>query len=82
MTWVRPSNNKLIDRAIRYVQYLLEYYKSKFLNDKIEIYNKIDYSLVCHALYSEIEKLKYEEAIVLNTVKRIVNDLFEVNLQI
>ena len=24
MTWVRPSNNKLIDRAIRYSQLLLE----------------------------------------------------------
>lgn len=31
MSWVRPSNNKLIDRAIRYVRHLLDFYKSKII---------------------------------------------------
>lgn len=30
MSWVRPSNNKLIDRAIRYVRHLLDFYKGNF----------------------------------------------------
>ena len=30
MIWVRPTNNKLIDRSIRYVKYLLDYYKHLF----------------------------------------------------
>lgn len=82
MTWVRPSNNKLIDRSIRYVQYLLDYYKDKFVQGKEEIYKQIDYNLICHALYSEIEKLTYNQAIVLNTFKRIVKDLFNHDLEI
>lgn len=28
MIWVRPTNNKLIDRSIRYVKYMLDYYKN------------------------------------------------------
>lgn len=81
MTWVRPSNNKLIDRSIRYVQYLLDYYKDKFIHGKEAIYQKIDYSLICHALHSEIENLNFNQAIVLNTLKRILKDLFDYTLE-
>ncbi|KRX04134.1 hypothetical protein PPERSA_08349 [Pseudocohnilembus persalinus] len=82
MSWVRPSNNKLIDRSIRYIQHLLEFYKDQFIGENQKIYDQIDYSLICTALYSEIESLNYGEAIVLKTFQRIVKDLFNKQIEV
>jgi N-acetylmuramic acid 6-phosphate etherase len=57
MTWVRPSNNKLIDRAIRYVQFLLG-------RDGVDGY---EYRDICHQLFLEIEELDSGESVVLKT---------------
>lgn len=64
MTWVKPSNYKLIDRAIRYVDYLLSY-------KGISSYS---YDDICYALFNEIDHLKVGESIVLNTVKRMTRE--------
>ncbi len=61
MTYVRPSNNKLIDRAIRYVQYLLR-------QRGIEI----AYEEVCQALFRCREGLGQNEAIVLKTLAALL----------
>jgi N-acetylmuramic acid 6-phosphate etherase len=61
MTWVRPSNNKLIDRAIRYVEYLL----------KKRGYPKYSYEQICHQLFLEVEALGEGESVVLNTVRSL-----------
>lgn len=58
MTWVKPSNNKLIDRAIRYVR---ELYRRKHGTE-------IDYAKTCHALFKARETLKPDEPIVLKTL--------------
>jgi N-acetylmuramic acid 6-phosphate etherase len=58
MTWVKPSNNKLIDRAIRYVQALLDRSSGKTFS----------YEEVCYALFQELESLRAEEPIVLRTL--------------
>ena len=60
MTWVRPTNNKLIDRAIRYVDYLLKQSGVSKTYDEI-----------CYELFEEIEVLKMDQSIVLNTFNRI-----------
>lgn len=57
MTWVKPSNNKLIDRAIRYSDALLK-------QDGIEA----SYEEICNRLFEEREKLKPGEPIVLKVV--------------
>ncbi len=62
MTWVKPSNNKLIDRAIRYVDYLL----SQRTN------TSLPYETIATALFAEIEELKNGEAIVLKTLDRLL----------
>ena len=61
MTWVKPSNNKLIDRAIRYVEGLLHHN---------EIFD-FSYEDICHALYEEIETLTPDEAVVLKTLENV-----------
>lgn len=58
MTWVKPSNNKLIDRSIRYVQALLDRNGKKGFS----------YEDICYALFHELETLKVEEPIVLRTL--------------
>jgi N-acetylmuramic acid 6-phosphate etherase len=60
MTYVRASNNKLIDRAIRYI--------NLFLKEK-----KIDltYSELAHILFEMIEKTPPDQSIVLETVAEI-----------
>lgn len=62
MTWVKPSNNKLIDRSIRYVSYLLEKDKEKF-----------SYETLCQQLFQQIETLKEGESVVLKTVAAVKN---------
>jgi N-acetylmuramic acid 6-phosphate etherase len=60
MTYVRASNNKLIDRAIRYIDMLL---KNKNIS--------LDYSELCHILFEMIEKTPSDQSIVLSTVAEI-----------
>jgi N-acetylmuramic acid 6-phosphate etherase len=55
MTWVKPSNNKLIDPSIRYVQALLAR-------------DDVSYERICHALFGELETLRVDEPIVLRTL--------------
>ncbi|HYD19185.1 MAG TPA: hypothetical protein VEF76_11965 [Patescibacteria group bacterium] len=58
MTWVKPSNKKLIDRAIRYVEYLLHHQ------------NIMDWSYadICYQLFEEAERMTPADSVVLLTV--------------
>lgn len=58
MTWVKPSNKKLIDRAIRYVQHLLEKEGGK----------SFSYTEICYQLFAEAEAMTPEESVVLRTL--------------
>jgi N-acetylmuramic acid 6-phosphate etherase len=60
MTYVRASNNKLIDRAIRYIDLILK-------NKKIIM----SYEDLAHKLFEMIEKTPVDQAIVLSTVAEI-----------
>ncbi len=60
MTYVRASNNKLIDRAIRYIDLIL---KNKNIT--------LPYETVAHILFATIEKTPADQAIVLATVTEI-----------
>ncbi len=53
MTWVRPSNNKLIDRTVRYISLLLK--------DKGII---AEYDDLVHRCYHAIDKTKSDESVV------------------
>jgi N-acetylmuramic acid 6-phosphate etherase len=59
MTWVRPSNNKLIDRGARYVLQIL---KKKNINPS--------YADVVLKIFQEIEKVNENEPVVLRVVDR------------
>jgi N-acetylmuramic acid 6-phosphate etherase len=61
MTWVRPTNGKLIDRAVRYVQYLLESYSE----------HRFRYEEICRALFRSMESLTADESVVLSTFERL-----------
>ena len=61
MTWVRPSNNKLIDRTIRYILILL--------NDKGI---SKSYEEVCFKLFEEMEDMKPDDSLVLKTLKGLL----------
>lgn len=60
MTYVRASNNKLIDRAIRYVDLLLK-------NKNIEL----PFNTLAHYLYEMIESTPADQSVVLATVMEI-----------
>ncbi|OUR99982.1 hypothetical protein A9Q84_02820 [Halobacteriovorax marinus] len=60
MTWVRPSNNKLIDRTIRYILILLE-------NEGIVK----SYDEVCYELFHQMETAGKNEALVMKTFHSI-----------
>lgn len=60
MTYVRASNNKLIDRAIRYIDMILE---NKNIN--------LSYSELSHILFEMLEKTPSDKSIVLATVAEI-----------
>jgi N-acetylmuramic acid 6-phosphate etherase len=64
MTYVKASNNKLIDRAIRYIDLILK-------SDNIIA----SYSDICHALYEMLEKTPIDQSIVLVTANEIRNRL-------
>lgn len=57
MTWVRPSNNKLIDRAIRYVSYLLA-------REGIHA----SYEEIAFRCFETMQRLSPDQSIVLETV--------------
>jgi N-acetylmuramic acid 6-phosphate etherase len=61
MTWVKPSNKKLIDRAIRYVEYLL-------LHQNVLGYS---YKDICYQLFEEAEKMTPDQSVVLLTVESL-----------
>jgi N-acetylmuramic acid 6-phosphate etherase len=60
MTFLRASNNKLIDRSIRYIEMLL---KSKNI--------VLSYSEICHVLFEMLEKTPSDQSIVMATVNEI-----------
>ena len=60
MTYVRASNNKLVDRAIRYIEMIL---KSKSI--------EIPYNELCYTLFEMLEKTPSDKSIVLATVEEI-----------
>jgi N-acetylmuramic acid 6-phosphate etherase len=60
MTYVKASNNKLIDRSIRYIDLIL---KTHGIN--------ASYSELCHALYDVLETMPLDQSVVLTTVEAI-----------
>ena len=62
MTYVKPSNNKLIDRAARYVRLLAE--------KRTGILPAYDTTI--HALFAEREIMQIGEPIVLKTLNRLL----------
>ena len=62
MTYVKPSNNKLIDRSIRYVRLLIERRTGK----------APEYEEVARALFAARERLQPGEAIVLKTMEALM----------
>jgi N-acetylmuramic acid 6-phosphate etherase len=60
MTYLRASNNKLIDRAIRYIDMILKR-KDVFLS----------YSEICHKLFEMLEVTPSDKSIVMATVSEI-----------
>ena len=62
MSWVKPSNGKLIDRTIRYVQML---YKSKNPKKTVPSYEDI-----CEKLFVALETFKGDESIVLKVLSQ------------
>jgi N-acetylmuramic acid 6-phosphate etherase len=60
MTYVRASNNKLIDRAIRYVDLLL---KKKNI--------ELPFNTLAHYLYEMIESTPADQSVVIATVTEI-----------
>ncbi|MBX7232184.1 MAG: hypothetical protein K1X29_08885 [Bdellovibrionales bacterium] len=73
MTYVNPTNGKLIDRALRYIQWIL--------NDHLQIKNKteglknftsgIEDRRVLIELFKQIKLLKSNESVVLKTVEAL-----------
>lgn len=60
MTWVKPSNGKLIDRATRYIQYLL----------KADGVTK-SYEQIVHKIFEVKDELQPNQAIVLEVYDRL-----------
>jgi len=60
MTYVKASNNKLIDRSVRYVDLILK-------RDGMTA----SYGEICHALYEVLEVMPVNQSVVLKTVERI-----------
>lgn len=58
MTWVRPSNNKLIDRAIRYIAHLLA-------RSGIDTFS---YEAIAYECFAKMLDLAPDESIVMKTV--------------
>ena len=63
MTSVYPSNSKLIDRAIRYIDFLV----------KLKTGIKYEYDFIAEHMFTELRNLKPNQSIVRNTVEKIVS---------
>lgn len=61
MIYVRPTNKKLIDRSIRYVQALLS----------DEGISKYSYETICETLFDEFENSKEDVPVVIRTFQRL-----------
>jgi N-acetylmuramic acid 6-phosphate etherase len=61
MTWVKPSNKKLIDRAIRYVEYLLHH----------QNITAFSYADICYQLFAEMQHMAPAQSVVLMTVESL-----------
>ena len=61
MTWVRPSNNKLIDRTIRYVGFLL---REKGIN--------LSYDTIAYKSFELMEKTQRDQSLVLAVVNSLM----------
>jgi N-acetylmuramic acid 6-phosphate etherase len=61
MTWVKPSNKKLIDRAIRYVEYLLHH----------QNITGFSYEDICYQLFEEEARMTPAQSVVLMTVESL-----------
>lgn len=61
MTWVSPTNGKLVDRAIRYVQHLLS---GAGRND-------LGYDEIARRLFANMDRVKPGESVVLATVRSL-----------
>lgn len=63
MVYVRPTNNKLIDRSIRYVQWLLERNGAE----------KFSYEQICHTLFREMESAQEDSPIIPRVLSRLTS---------
>ena len=63
MTYVKASNNKLIDRSIRYIDLVLK-------NEGIHA----SYNEICKALYEVLEVMPPDQSVVLTTAEKIKKD--------
>lgn len=61
MFWVKPSNYKLIDRCIRYVQFLCEQNKIK----------KISYNMIANLTFDQMRYLKDDESLIFKVYEYI-----------
>ncbi len=64
MTWVTPTNGKLVDRAVRHVRHLLANAGRP----------EIHYERVVEQLFAEMEQTKPGESVVLRTFRALVRD--------
>lgn len=62
MTYVKPSNMKLIDRAVRYIQNILQ-------EEKI----KLEYKQIVDVLFEELDSLSQNESIVMRVLEKVRN---------
>ncbi len=65
MTSLYPSNSKLIDRAIRYIDFLVNVKTGK----------KLEYNSIAEYMFEELKKLKPNESIVKRTVEKITKSI-------
>ena len=63
MTWVTPTNGKLVDRAARYVQHLLSHAGG----------TDPSYEEVVRQLFAEMDRARPDESIVLRTCHSLRN---------
>lgn len=64
MTWVKPSNGKLIDRAIRYIQYLFEAHQLAAPT----------YEKTAYCLFEKLENLVEGESVVLSCYDKLKSE--------
>lgn len=76
MTWVRPSNNKLIDRAARYVKLLVTRRMTALGADEESIAKALpSYAQICTRIYELRETVPTDQPIVLILVDEIMGQV-------